>query len=75
MTKSLKVSLFLPIMPEFLQACSARIIGIKSFSIKMKLIHIAVPLIGTYDEQRGETLLQNTLAKLPAHKTRYLLLV
>ncbi|MGD6855870.1 STAS domain-containing protein [Bacillus infantis] len=33
-----------------------------------------VPLIGTYDEQRGETLLQNTLAKLPAHKTRYLLL-
>jgi rsbT co-antagonist protein RsbR len=35
---------------------------------------VVVPLVGSYDEQRGEDLLQNTLTKLPEYKTRYLLL-
>lgn len=33
-----------------------------------------VPLIGTYDEQRAKDLFENTLNKLPEHRTKYLLL-
>ena len=35
---------------------------------------VVVPLIGNYDEERSETLLERTLANLPAYKASYLVL-